>query len=166
MADIRIKKISKFNWIDLLIIILIGALGIMLFLNFLPSDNNAGYGDKKVTVEFTVQIDKLTNDLDLQLKTGDEVTDMHSKEKIGTLSANPMIAPFQENVFNEKSEAIEIINSDTYSTAYLTVIAEAVETEYGYYVNNVRIAVGSDYSLRISGLEATGSCIGIEVKGD
>lgn len=163
-ADNTAKRKHRFNWVDLLILILAVGIAVMIVLNFLPDENQIGYGDKTVTVEFTIQIDKLNNDLDIELASGDEVTEMSSKEKIGVLSSNPMIVAYPENVFNENSEAIEIVYSDTYSTVYLTIVAEAVETDYGYYVNNVRIAVGSDYDLRISGLEATGSCISVELR--
>ncbi len=166
MADNTIKKRHVFNWVDLLILLLIAALALMVFLSFVPDDSLSGYGGKKVELEFVIQIDKLSNDIELNMNVNDSVTDMESKEKLGVLSESVMVVAYQENVFNENGEAMEIVNSETHSTVYLTVKAEAVETQNGYYVNNVRVAVGKEYSLRIAGLEATGSCISILVGGE
>ncbi len=166
MTENKIRKRHVFNWVDLLILLLAVALAGMVILNLVKTDNRAGFGDKVVKLEYVIRIDKISEDLNLQLNTGDSVTEMTSKNKIGVLSSNASLTAYQENIFNEKTNAIEIFTSDNFLTAHLTVSAEAVETEYGYYINGVRIAVGKDYSLRISGLEATGSCVGIEVKED
>ena len=136
----------------------------MFVLDFLPNENKIIYGDKKVTVEITIQIDKLSNDIDIDLASGDEVLDVVSKEKLGVLSSNPMIVPFQENIPNEVSGGIEVVYSDSYSSVYLTIVAEADESEYGYFVNNSRVAVGKEYEIRISGLEAVGTCISVELQ--
>lgn len=153
----------KFNWIDVLVLVLTAALVLMFVLEFLPNENQVIYGDKKVTVEITIQIDKLSNDIDIDLASGDEVLDVVSKEKLGVLASNPMIVPFQENIPNENSGGIEVVYSDSYSSVYLTIVAEADETEYGYFVNNSRVAVGREYEIRISGLEAVGTCISVEL---
>lgn len=154
----------RFNWIDVLVLVLSAVLVVMLVLNFLPSENQALYGDKKVTVELTIQIDKLSNDVSVELASGDEVLDVITKGKLGVLASNPMIVPFQENIPNENSGGIEIVYSDTYSSVYLTIVTEADATEYGYFVNNSRIAVGKEYEIRIAGLEAVGTCISVELK--
>jgi hypothetical protein len=154
----------KFNWIDVIVLVLAAALILMFVLDFLPNENKIIYGDKKVTVEITIQIDKLSNDIDIDLASGDEVLDVVSKEKLGVLSSNPMIVPFQENIPNEVSGGIEVVYSDSYSSVYLTIVAEADESEYGYFVNNSRVAVGKEYEIRISGLEAVGTCISVELQ--
>ena len=56
------QKQLKFNWIDVLVLVLAVALVLMFVLDFLPDENQIIYGDKKVTVEITIQIDKLSND--------------------------------------------------------------------------------------------------------
>jgi hypothetical protein len=154
----------KFNWIDVIVLVLAAALILMFVLDFLPNENKIIYVDKKVTVEITIQIDKLSNDIDIDLASGDEVLDVVSKEKLGVLSSNPMIVPFQENIPNEVSGGIEVVYSDSYSSVYLTIVAEADESEYGYFVNNSRVAVGKEYEIRISGLEAVGTCISVELQ--
>lgn len=158
------QKQLKFNWIDVLVLVLAVALVLMFVLDFLPDENQIIYGDKKVTVEITIQIDKLSNDVDIDLAIGDEVLDVVSKEKLGVLASNPMIVPFQENIPNENSGGIEVVYSDSYSSVYLTIVAESDETEYGYFVNNSRVAVGKEYEIRISGLEAVGTCISVQPK--
>jgi hypothetical protein len=154
----------KFNWIDVIVLVLAAALILMFVLDFLPNENKIIYGDKKVTVEITIQIDKLSNDIDIDLASGDEVLAVVSKEKLGVLSSSPMIVPFQENIPNEVSGGIEVVYSDSYSSVYLTIVAEADESEYGYFVNNSRVAVGKEYEIRISGLEAVGTCISVELQ--
>ena len=154
----------RFNWIDLLVLILIAATVLMFVLDFLPGRNQIVLGDKKVQIEITLQIDKLSNSVEVDLASGDEVLDVLTKEKLGVLATNPMVVPYQENVPNKNSGGIEVVYSENYSSVYLTVTAEADETDYGYFVNNSRIAVGKDYQIRISGLEAVGTCIGIELK--
>lgn len=163
LGNSNTKKI-KLNWIDILVLVLAAALIIMFVLNFLPGEDQVVYGDKKVTVELTIQIDKLSNDIDIDLASGDEVLDVVSKEKLGVLASNPMIVPFQENIPNENSGGIEVVYSDSYSSVYLTIVTEADETEYGYFVNNSRIAVGKEYEIRLAGLEAVGTCISVEPK--
>ena len=156
------KPKIKFNWIDVLVLILAAALVVMFVLDFLPDENQAVYGDKKVTLELTIQIDKLSNDIEIDLASGDEVLDVVSKKKLGVLASNPMIVPFQENIPSENSGGIEVVYSDIYSSVYLTVVAEADETAYGYFVNGSRIAVGKEYEIRIAGLEAVGACISVQ----
>ncbi len=164
MADVKSKKRHRLNWIDFLIFIIILAVGVVIFTDFIPNESTHGLNEKTVRLEYTIQIDKLSSELDLTFSVGQPVSEIKSKEKIGDISVNPLVVAYQENVFNEDGEAIEIVQSDAYRTLQITLIAEAVETQYGYYVNNVRIAVGKDYSLRVAGLEADGTCIGIEVK--
>lgn len=154
----------KFNWIDVLVLVLAVALVLMFVLNFLPGENQAVYGDKKATVELTIQIDKLLNDVEIDLASGDEVLDVGAKEKLGVLASNPMIVPFQENIPSENVGGIEVVYSESYSSVYLTIVAEADETEYGYFVNNSRIAVGKEYEIRVAGLEAVGTCISVQPK--
>ena len=154
----------KFNWLDAFIIVI--ALGLIVFtvLKLFPDASDVSImEDKKVQIEYTVQIDKLDNGIDLQLVSGNPVVNIESKSNIGQLSANSMTYQYQEYVYNEQSGGIEIVNSENYMTGYLTIVAEAVDTEYGYYVNGTRIAVESILNLRIAGLEAVGKCISVEV---
>lgn len=157
------KKNIRLNWMDLLVFLLIVASVIALVIRYWPGENGINFlSGKKVMIEYTVQIDKVSNQINLSLRSGDEAVDLESKESIGTLASNPMIVAYQETVFNEQSVGIEIVNSENYSTVYLTIVAEAIEHDTGYYVNGVRIAVGAEYSLRLTGIEAKGNCIGIE----
>lgn len=157
----------RINWLDIGIVIVLIALAIFLILNYFPSgSSNHTLSDKKVTIEYTVRIDKLPSDLTLSLESGNAIVDIDTKASLGTLAANAMISPYQENVYNEQSGGIEAVNSDKYVTAYVTVIAEATENDYGFYIDNTRIAVEADLNLRIKGLEACGRCIGIEIKSE
>ncbi len=153
----------RLNWMDVLVILLIILAIVALVIRYWPGENGIGFlSGKKVMIEYTVQIDKISNQINLSMRSGDEAVDLDSKESIGTLSSNPMIVAYQENVFNEQSGGIEIVTSENYSTVYLTIVAEAIEHDTGYYVNGVRIAVGAEYNLRLTGIEANGSCISIE----
>ena len=154
----------KFNWLDALIIILALCLIVFTVLKLFPDAKDVALVEnKQVKIEYTVQIDKLDNGIDLQLVSGDPVINIESKSNIGSLSANSMTYQYQDYVYNEQSGGIEIVNSDNYMTGYLTIVADALDTEYGYYVNGTRIAVESKLNLRISGLEAVGKCISVEV---
>lgn len=154
----------RVNWLDIGIAVLAIVLAAFLVVKYFSAGGNRPVADGKVTIEYTVQIDKLDADVSLSLAGGDSVVDMESKVSLGELAANPMITAYQENIYNEQSGGIEIVNSEKYVTVYLTVSAVADESAYGYYVNGVRIAVESMMDIRIAGLEAEGKCIGIEIK--
>ena len=160
----RVVQKHRINWLDIGVVVIALVLLAFLIMKYFSTGDNKPIADNRVTIEFTVQIDKLDSDVALSLVSGDGVVDMNSKVSIGSLAANPMITAYQENVYNEQSGGIEIVNSEKYVTVYLTVSAEADESEYGYYVNGVRISVESMMALRISGLEAEGKCIGIDIK--
>lgn len=154
----------RFNWLDALILLALVFLAALAVIKFIPGGTDVSLtNEKKVTIEYTVQIDKLDTDLSLALKSGDAVVDIDSKVNVGMLASIPLSSAYQESIYNEQSGGMEIVNSEKYMTVYLTVVADAVETEYGYYVNNTRIAVESEMSLRIAGLEAEGKCISIKV---
>jgi len=157
----------RINWLDIGIFVIAIALIVFLIVKYFSGgDVIQSASGKEVIIEYTVQIEKLSTDLTLSLDSGSAVVDMDSKVNLGKLAANAMFSAYQENVYNEQSGGIEVVNSDKYVTAYITIIAEATENDYGFYVNNTRIAVESMLNLRIEGLEAQGKCIGLEVKAE
>ncbi len=162
----RTKKTfsHRLNWIDVLMIVFVVLLVVFIAIKYY-SDNGdiQTFTGNTVRIEYTVQIYKVGNDVNIVLNSGDEVFDMQSKVNVGVLASH-IVTAYKENVLvGDQSEIYEIIYSDYYSTIELKIVAEAEETDHGFYVNGTRIAVESLIDLRIAGLEAQGKCISIEI---
>ena len=158
----KLKREKKgFNGMDLFLVIIIAliiAAGVFLLRNI---NKNSGVSESKtVTIEYTVEFKKLYSSALGQVKEGDDVRDPDNKQSMGRVVA-AQTAPYSQIVYNDNDGSVYMAEHPDYRDLLITLRAEAVHSNKGYYVNGTRILVGKSNNVWSRGFVGTGYCISI-----
>ena len=164
----KISKGSKFNILDLIIVVgilfIITALVVMTFPRF---SDKAKLG-KKVMVSYTLVFEAVGEDAFDKISIGDPLTDLKDGKALGKVSETPKIEPYYTYIMGTTPEGETVSEKKEdhlgRSNITITVEAEAVYSEgSGYTVNGYRIAVGKEMNVRFPNYTNTGTCVGFRV---
>ena len=169
----KVKKKKKvyFNFIDLILILLIVALiGALVYIFSPVSWIRDLMQDHEKTIQYTVEIQNVDEAYLNLIKENDIVYNAVTKDTIGTVTAVDYNNKYSEYVLveNVDSEDNDVSYSGKfveYDDKYNVIITITVTTDYnegeGYSVNSTRIAVGEKLSLNFPDFVGTGYCIGL-----
>ena len=160
-------KQGKFNFVDLLFLVLaVAILFVFVFVVDPFSMNIFGGDDKNVVLEYTVQIEYVEGSLADNVRTGDEVLNAANKASLGLVSALKNDVPHSEVYYDSEADTVSMKEYPDRYDLQITIMADAVlEEGKGYYVNGSRIAVGGQYSLIFPEYVGSGYCIGMREVG-
>lgn len=159
---INFKRTKKgFNGMDLFILIVIAVvIAAAVFIVRGMGNGAAGASSSGVTIEYTVEFAKINNSVIGALKEGDSVTDPDNKQNIGTVVAVQSV-PYSELIYNDNDGSVYMAENPDISNLLITVRAEAVHSDAGYYVNGARFLVGRACNVWSRGFAGNGYCINI-----
>lgn len=160
------KKNGRFNFIDVLLIIIVLIIIASLVYVFLPTSwVRSIFSDEKTDIQYTVEI-KGVNEAYLEnIKENDIVLDSVSKGNIGTVTAIDYSTQYTQLEYNETTQSgVLSVVPDKYNMIItISVTADYNEGE-GYSVNGTRIAVGEKISLRFPNFTGDAYCISVPVR--
>lgn len=165
-GSVKTKR-GKFNFVDLLLLVLVAAiLFAVIFLVDPFSLNVFGDAEKTVVLEYTVQIGYVEASLVDNVRLGDEALSAVNKASLGRVSAIRNDILSSEAYYDSETDAMSMKEYPDRYDLQITITADAVfEAGKGYYVKGNRIAVGGQYSLMFPEFAGSGYCISMREVG-
>lgn len=159
--DIKGKK-KRWNGMDLFFIVIIAIIIAALAFVFGNMGRNGADSQKSntVSIEYTVEFRKMSNDALGAVKEGDSVRDPDNKRNIGTI-VSVQSMPYATIAYNSSDGTVYMAENPDLSDLMITIRAEALHTDSGYYVNDARFLVGRITNIWSSGFAGSGYCISI-----
>ena len=151
------KQKFSFNFVDVILIAIILIAIFVLVKQVKDKKIVAELSEKKVSVEYTIVIPKLREDIRAYAVVGDGVTDISTGKFIGEIS-NISYSPYKNGQENP--------SASNYVTVTLTVNGSAVKKQSGYSINGTDLILQKDISIHTSQLEASGYINSVSVKSD
>ena len=156
------KKPYRFNFIDVLIILLVIAI-IFVAINVIAPMPFVKQlqAEKKLTVQYTIELSGVEEAYLNKIKENDSVVDAVSKNSLGTVLAVDYNNYYSELAYDEETGEGKLVEyTDRYDVT-VTIVASGVYNEgEGYSVNATRIAVGEKIYVRFPNYVGAGYCIG------
>lgn len=158
------KRKSGFNIIDVLIILLVLAVGFGAYFLFFRSDAamDENVGDEKVKVRYVLQVSELPAEYKDNIKAGEPVIDCATH-----ISAGDIVAVGSEDfvyVGHDKTTGEQKLTTvKDYVNLYITVEGEASLFKEMYVINNTSVYVGKKIDLMMPELFCGSTCISMEV---
>ena len=164
-ASVVKKKSYKFNFLDILLILLavgvvfvaINIISPMSFIKKLQSDSTHH-------IEYTVEFIGVDEDFLDAIKENDNVIDAVSKNSLGTVIVAEYNTHYSELKYDEENKVGKLVD---YTDKYNVIVTISAEGNYisgeGYNINACRIAVGEKMSLRFPDYVGEGYCISFSV---
>ena len=160
----KISVKSRFNIVDIIVILIAAAIVFGFFWAFDPFDWFDGSVDfRDTSISYVVEIKGVDNELISAVRIGDNVIDTVSSDIIGNVT-EVTVQPAYEWV----SESGEMIKREISgkSDVFIEVTARCVyKSALGYGVNGNQITVGSRISLRTINFSGVGYCISLKENG-
>ncbi len=154
-------KKKRFSASDLVIILVIAVIiAAVIFLKNNVSSNSSGSGDRVVQIEYAIEFKMVPIDISKKIEAGDSARDPDNKQYIGTV-VSAEETPYSELVYNFNDGAPVLSDNPEYSNLIITLRAEAVHNETGYYINGAKFLVGKQSHFWTKGFASTGYCVGI-----
>jgi len=150
----------RFNFIDLLILLVIAA-GIfaVLYIFVFSGRGKSTVVDTQYTkIRYIVQFQSVDEEFADSVVAGDLVEEPVERRTIGTVVA-VQSEPCQKIIFNYDEAKETVATYDGKVTMYITVEADAVETDSAFTVDGLPIRVGTQYSLSMPNMYGNGYCI-------
>ncbi len=165
-GTVKLKR-GKFNFVDLLFLILIAVIVLAVFFLIDPFSMNVfGGAEKNVVVEYTVQIEYVEASLADNIRLGDEALNAVNKTSLGRVSAIKNDILYSEACYNSEADIVSMKEYPDRYNLQITITSDAVfEEGKGYTVKGTRIAVGGQYSIMFPNYLGNGYCISMREVG-
>ena len=161
------KRKIRFNFIDLLILLLIAAVVFVLLYVFVLSDRTKPADDQATaTVQYVIEILNIDERFSEIIRKGQPVEDAIRRKSVGTV-VGMEAKPFRKIAFDYNSGEEILSEAEGRMTLYVTIEAEVVETDSAFTADGVEIRVGQQYSLIFPDFYGVGYCTSLKtVSGD
>lgn len=159
-------KGRKFNFIDVLIILIILLVAAVVINIFAPALLSGKFSSGGVTkrIQYTVEFTGVDGEYIEMIKEGNTVVDSVSKYSLGSVAAVDFDTRYSELEYDEQNKAGVL---SVYPDKYNLLVTVTVDAEYedgkGFSVNDYRIAVGEKMALRFPDYVGEGYCVGLSV---
>ena len=150
----------RFNFIDVLIILLIAVIIFALLYIFVLGDKKIEVNNETqyTTIRYVVQVTSVDERFDGMISVGDLVQESVSRKQIGKV-VGVQSQPYQKVTFDYENGKETSSTVEGMISLNITVEAEAVETDPAFSVNGCDIRVGQQYSLALPEMYVSGFCI-------
>ena len=173
---IRRSKTGRFNFIDLLLVVVIlFTVGALIYVYVPNSIVQKITSDKTVEIEYAIEIIGVEKDFINNIKENEVVLDSVSKNKLGTVILVENENQYKELIYTEpeaetsdngeytdivekKEGVLSPVGEKRNVIVYISANAE-YEAGKGYSINGIRIAVGEKMYLRFPNYVCEAYCI-------
>lgn len=153
------EKKYRFSIIDLLVLILLGAL-IFFAVKYFTAPGGAG--GEAVELEYTILIKSIKDDHLGRIKMGDKITETSKLCDIGEV-AGLSYEREKTTTVNRETGEILLTENPGYVSVTITVHTKAVVEDGLYYVNGKMLAVGEAVHFRTPSFCNSGYCASLDV---
>jgi len=157
------KRRFRFNIIDLLIILVVVAVGLVAYLVFFKADPPAPVDEmEKAKIRYVLQVSQLSADFADNIEVGESVYDKDAGGVAGEIVAvDPK--PYYY-IGHDKVDGGQVRTLDEdYVNLYITVEADATVVDELYRVNKTNVHIGKKIVMMMPNLFCTGNCIDLTV---
>ena len=156
----------RFNFIDVIIILLIAAIVFALLYIFVFSEKKDVVEDtKETTITYVIQGTKIDERFDGIVKAGDYVENSVNHKALGTV-VGVQSEPYQVISFNSEEDKEVVAQVEGKISVNLTIESKAEESDKAFSIDGCDIRVGQKYSLALPGMNLSGYCIAISSESD
>lgn len=153
------KRKIRFNFVDVIIILIIVVAALILAKVFLGGNENNVSNDAVVSrIQYVIELQDVDERFDNLVTEGQPVQDAIQRKNIGYVVGVQAI-PYEIITFDyvEGKEKVSVV--DGRNTVYITIEADAVETDSAFTVDGCIIRVGQKYSIVTPNMYGNGFCI-------
>jgi hypothetical protein len=152
---------KRWNGMDLFFVLIIAAVAVaVVFVLGNMDKGSKGTQTELISIEYTVEFRQVSNTALGKVKEGDTVRDPDNKRSIGTVVSVQSV-PFAKIAYNDSDGSVYMAENPDLSDLLITIRAEAVHSDSGYYVNDARFLVGRPTNIWSPGFAGSGYCISI-----
>lgn len=155
------KRKLRFNFVDVIIILVIIAAVFVLAKVFLGTDNSAAQDETdKTKIQYVIELQEVDERFEDAIKKGQLVQDAIERKNIGTVVGVQCI-PYEVITFDYTTGKEKVAVVDGQLSVSITIEADAVETDRAFTVDGCEIRVGKQYSVAFPEMYGVGYCIKI-----
>ena len=158
------KRSFRINIVDILITIVLAAViavGAIMIANAFGVD--ASTDKENFTVEYTLQFSSLRPEFAEKAQAGDIVVEAAKRLGLGTIKSVEY-EPHVIDVYNKETGEMQRTEHPDYITLRITIVADGYLSDEMYYVNGVKIAVGTGMSIHTKNFCGTGYVSSMQIQ--
>ena len=157
----------RFNFIDVLIILLIAAAVFALLYIFVLSDrsNEITTETQYTKIRYVIQAFEVDERFEGLVKPGDTVEEAVVRKNIGQV-VGVQTEPYQKVTFDYEEGKETVADVEGQILVNVTIEADAAETDSAFSVNGCEIRVGQSYSISMPDVFLFGNCVEITAEND
>lgn len=155
------KKKFKFNFVDILIILIIIAAGVVLSSVFIGNNSAATQPQtSNVKVQYVIELPDVDDRFENTVKEGQAVRDAIERKSLGKV-VGVQTNPYEVITFDytEGIEKVAVVDGKVVIT--VTIEADATETDRAFIIDGCEMRVGQKYSIEFPEMYGIGYCIKI-----
>lgn len=151
----------KFNFVDVIIILIIIAAAVVLAGVFIGRDATTAQPQTTVSkIQYVIELQDVDDRFDGIIESGQTVQDAIERKNLGNVVGVQSV-PYEVITFDyiEGKEKVSVVDGKV--TIYVTIEADAVESDRAFTVDGCEMRVGQKYSVVFPEMYGIGYCIKI-----
>ena len=157
-----VKKITTYI-IDLLILLVILAIGIYGYRLLGNKSAGTGVGDEGRKALLTIEFERHENELLEKINIGDEILHSSKNEVLGVVKEMSEISPTVIHTVDYTKNEIVRAENDAYGMKTIVLECPATVTQTSNHVNDTEVKIGTYLGFRSNRYAFVGKIMGIEV---
>ena len=154
-------KVHWFNVFDILVILLIiGAVLVGVFRNNIFNLIRTGPDAKDETISYVLEFKNVDSSYKNAIAAGSKLYLVGDTLSLGTVSRVESVENSYEIVYTQEGARKEYYPNNTYVDITIVVSADVKSQERGYFIDDVRIAIGASYEVKTDSFTGQAVCIG------
>lgn len=157
------KRSFRINIVDVLITVVLAAtiaVGALMIANAFGVDASE---KESLTVEYTLQFSGVREEIAEKVQPGDIVIDAQKRLHLGVVEF-VRYTPYVKDVYNSETGLMQEAEHPDYVTLLIRISAEGYMADEMYYVNGIKMAVGTGISIHTKNFCGTGYISDMRVK--
>lgn len=158
------KKKYRFNFIDVIILLIIFAIIAMVVVFFVLPGSDSPIRNESVEIEYVIKVSQINEELKDLIKVGDEVTENTGLSSIGSVKD----VKYTESVYNTVNKKTGENVQQNYPGAVDVVITVSAKAQINtgiYKVDGYTVSPGINISFRVPGYTGSGVCESVSEVG-
>ncbi|MBE6616353.1 MAG: DUF4330 family protein [Ruminococcaceae bacterium] len=155
------NKKFKFNFVDVIIILIIIAAAVILAGVFIGRDATTAQPQTTVSkIQYVIELQDVDDRFDGMIDNGQAVQDAIERKNLGNVVGVQSV-PYEVITFDytEGKEKVAVVDGKV--TIYVTIEADAVESDRAFTIDGCEMRVGQKYSVVFPEMYGIGYCIKI-----